>query len=296
MTSSSRKPVKLAFELTSLRIAIADIEPLRAITPVVRRSMKFAQIEASIREVGIIEPPVVVPLRGSKDRFQLLDGHLRIQIMKERGETAVVCLIATEDEAFTYNKRISRLATVQEHKMILTAIERGVPEERLARALNVDIKSIRTKKRLLDGICPEVIKLLQDRQVPLNTFTELRRLRPMRQIEVAEIMIAMNRFSLTYAKSLVASTPQHQLVSSEQKTVRGLSVEQIDKMEREAINLDREFKLIEQNYSTDHLDLVLAVGYLTKLIDSASVVRFLARTHPEILSEFQKIAQLRAAA
>lgn len=296
MKLAPRKPVKLAFELTSLRIAIANIEPLRAITPAVRRSMKFAQIEASIREVGIIEPPVVVPMRGNPDRFQLLDGHLRVEILKESGETEVVCLIATEDEAFTYNKRISRLATVQEHKMILTAIERGVPEERLARALNVDIKSIRTKKRLLDGICPEVIKLLQDRQVPLNTFTELRRLRPMRQIEVAEIMIAMNRFSLTYAKSLVASTPQHQLVSSEQKTVRGLSAEQIDKMEREAVNLDREFKLIEQDYSTDHLDLVLAVGYLSKLIDSASVVRYLARTHPEILSEFQKIAQLRAAA
>lgn len=296
MKSPSRKPVKLAFELTSLRIPIAHIEPLRAVTPVVRRSMKFAQIEASIREVGIIEPPVVVPIRGSPDRFQLLDGHLRVEILKERGETEVVCLIATEDEAFTYNKRISRLATVQEHKMILTAIERGVPEERLARALNVDIKSIRTKKRLLDGICPEVVKLLQDRQVPLNTFTELRRLRPMRQIEVAEIMIAMNRFSLTYAKSLVASTPQNQLVSSEQKTVRGLSTEQIDKMEREAANLDREFKLIEQDYSTDHLDLVLAVGYLSKLIDSASVVRYLARAHPEILSEFQKIALLRAAA
>jgi RepB plasmid partitioning protein/ParB-like nuclease domain len=296
MKSAPRKPVKLAFELTSLRIEIENIEPLRAITAAVRRSMKFAQIEASIREVGIIEPPVVVPLRGNPDRFQLLDGHLRVEILKERGETEVVCLIATEDEAFTYNKRISRLATVQEHKMILTAIERGVPEERLARALNVDIKSIRTKKRLLDGICPEVIKLLQDRQVPLNTFTELRRLRPMRQIEVAEIMIAMNRFSLTYAKSLVASTPQHQLVSSEQKTVRGLSAEQIDRMEREAVNLDREFKLIEQDYSTDHLDLVLAVGYLSKLIDSASVVRYLARTHPEILSEFQKIAQLRAAA
>ncbi len=296
MKASPRKPVKLAFELTSLRIAIDNIAPLRAITAAARRSKKFAQIEASIKEVGIIEPPVVVPLRGSRDHFQLLDGHIRIEILKEHGETEVVCLIATEDEAFTYNKRISRLATVQEHKMILTAIERGVPEERLARALNVDIKSIRTKRRLLDGICPEAVTLLQDRQVPLNTFSELRRLRPMRQIEVAEIMIAMNRFSLTYAKSLVASTPQNQLVSSEQKTVRGLSTEQVDRMEREAMNLDREFKLIEQDYSTDHLDLVLAVGYLCKLIDRASVVRFLAQTHPEILSEFQKIAQLRAAA
>jgi RepB plasmid partitioning protein/ParB-like nuclease domain len=296
MTSAPRKPVDLAFELTSLRIAIANIEPLRAITPLIRRSMKFAQIEATMREVGIIEPPVVFPLRGNPDRFQLLDGHLRIEILKRRGETEVVCLIATEDEAFTYNKRISRLATVQEHKMILRAIEQGVPEERLARALNVDIRSIRTKKRLLEGICEEVVQLLQDRQVPIHTFTELRRLRPMRQIEVAEIMIAMNRFSLTYAKSLVASTPQSQLLNTEQKTVRGLTLDQVDRMEREAINLDREFKLIEQDYSTDHLDLVLAVGYLCKLLDSAGVVRYLAKLHPEILSEFQKIAQLRAAA
>jgi hypothetical protein len=296
MTSVSRKPVNLAFELTSLRIAITNIEPLRAITPIVRRSMKFAQIEATMKEVGIIEPPVVFPLRGNPDRFQLLDGHLRIEILKQSGETEVVCLIATEDEAFTYNKRISRLATVQEHKMILRAIEQGVPEERLARALNVDIRSIRTKKRLLEGICAEAVKLLQDRQVPIHTFTELRRLRPMRQIEVAEIMIAMNRFSQTYAKSLVASTPQSQLVSSDQKTVRGLTPDQVDRMEREAVNLDREFKLIEQDYSTDHLDLVLAVGYLCKILDSAGVVRYLAHLHPEILSEFQKIAQLRAVA
>lgn len=278
-----------------MRIPIAQIEMLRAITPAITRSKKFGQIEASIKEVGIIEPPVVVPKLNS-DRYQLLDGHVRIEILKAMGETDVVCLIATDDEAFTYNKRISRLATIQEHKMILTAIESGVPEERLARALNVDIKSIRNKRRLLDGICKEVVTLLQDRQVPLNTFNELRRLRPMRQIEATEIMIAMNRFSVSYARSLVASTPTGQLVNSQQKSVRGMSAEQIERMEREGANLEREFKLIEQDYSTDHLDLVLAIGYICKLIDCASVVRYLAQEHPEILSEFQKISQLRAAA
>ena len=35
----------------------------------------------------------------------------------------VPCLISKDDEAFTYNKRINRLATVQEHYMILKAIE-----------------------------------------------------------------------------------------------------------------------------------------------------------------------------
>lgn len=288
--------VLLGFEMTSLRIPIGQIEPLRILTATVRKSVKFGQIVASIAEVGLIEPPVVIRKPDDPDTYQLLDGHLRIEILKERGETDVVCLIATEDEAVTYNKRISRMATVQEHKMILNALKRGVPEERLARALNVNIRSIQDKRRLLDGICDEVVTLLQDRHIPLNTFKELKRLRPMRQIAVAETMIALNRFSMSCAKSLVASSPQSDLVSGERKSGKGLTDEQLERMERESANLDREFKLIEQEYGTDHLDLVLATGYLCRLLENVRVVHHLARLHPEVLAEFQKIAQLRAAA
>ena len=231
-----------------------------------------------------------------QDRYRLLDGHIRIDILKDRGDKDVICLVATDDEAITYNKRISRMAAIQEHKMILKALERGVSEERLARALNVNITTIRDKRRLLDGICDEVAKLLQDRMVPINTFTELKKLRAMRQIEAAETMIAMNKYSWTYAKSLVAATPQHMLVSDKRKAVRGLTDEQIDHMEREATNIDREFRMIEQSYGTDHLDLVLATGYLCRLIDNVRVVHHLARHHPEILAEFQRIVQLRNAA
>lgn len=288
--------VLLGFEMTSLRIPIARIEPLRALTPAIRKSIKFGQIVSSIAEVGLIEPPVVIRKSDDSETYQLLDGHLRIEILKERGETDVVCLIATEDEAVTYNKRISRMATVQEHKMILNAVQRGVPEERLARALNVNIRSIRNKTRLLDGICDEVVKLLQDRHVPLNTFKELRRLRPMRQIAVTETMIALNRFSMSCAKSLVASSQQSDLVSGERKSGKGLTDEQLERMERESANLDREFKLIEQEYGTDHLDLVLATGYLCRLIENVRIVHHLAKQYPEVLAEFQKIAQLRSAA
>ncbi|BBB07852.1 putative transcriptional regulator [Sphingopyxis sp. EG6] len=286
----------MAFEATSLRIALADIEPLREVTAAVRNSKKFAQIAASIREVGIIEPPVVVRLPGADDRYRLLDGHLRLDILKDRGDVDVVCIVATDDEAITYNKRISRIAIVQEHKMILKAIEKGVSEERLARALNVNIGSIRNRRRLLDGICDEVAKLLEERMVPIMTFQELRKLRPMRQIEVAETMIAMNRFSWPYAQSLVAATPQGQLVDEQRKAIRGLTDEQIDHMEREAGNIDREFRMVEQSYGTDHLDLVLAMGYVCRLIENVRIVHHLAKCHPELLAEFQRIVLLRNAA
>jgi len=296
--SKTKRPnlVSLAFERTSLRIPLDDIEMLRTVPEAARRSVKYGQIASSIREVGIIEPPVVVRIPNQVDQFRLLDGHLRIDILKNRGDVDVVCLVATDDEAITYNKRISRMATVQEHRMILKAIENGVPEERLARALNVNIASIRDKRRLLDGICSEVVTLLQDRMVPIKTFSEIRKLRPIRQIEVAETMIAMNRFSVPYAQSLVAATPQAQLTAEKRKSVRGLSDQQLEHMEREATNIDREFRMIEQSYGTDHLDLVLATGYLCRLTENVRIVHHLARFHPELLAEFQRIVQLRHAA
>jgi hypothetical protein len=67
-------------------------------------------------------------------------------------------------------------------------------------------------------------------------------------------------------------------------------------MERETANLDREFKMIEQSYGSDHLDLVLATGYVARLLANVRVVRHLAQHHPEILAEFQKIADLQKAA
>jgi ParB-like chromosome segregation protein Spo0J len=289
-------PVTRAFEDATLRIPLSDILPLREVSSQIKKSVKFAQIAASVKEVGIIEPPVVVRDARSPDNYHLLDGHLRIEILRDQGANEVVCLVATEDEAFTYNKRVSRIATIQEHKMILNAIRKGVPEERLARALNVNIANIRAKRNLLSGICPEAADLLRDKHVPLNAFTELRKMKPLRQIEGAELMVAMNRYSTGYAKSLVAASPEDQLIGTRQKAIKGLTSEQVALMERESASLDREFKLVEQTYGADHLDLVLAAGYVTRLLSNVRIVRYLAQHHVAILAEFQKIADIQKAA
>ncbi len=291
----ARKPpngtVHMAFERASLRIAFSDIQPLRLVSAVVKKTTKYAQIAASIKDVGIIEPPVVARDRSDHGKYLLLDGHLRVEILKEMGETAAVCLIATDDEAFTYNKRINRIAIVQEHKMILMAIKDGVPEERIASALNVNVDYIRRKRALLEGICPEVVEMLQDKHVPVNTFDELKKMRPIRQIEAAQLMVAMNKYSITYAKSLVGATSPSQLIDrSRRKRINGLTDDQITLMEEESAKLDREFRLIEQSYGTDHLDLVVITGFLDRLLGNARVTRYLGQHYIELLTEFQKIA------
>jgi hypothetical protein len=287
------KKIDIAFEPESAFIEFSDILPVKQLQKRVKKTKKYLQISASIREVGIIEPPVVVRDPDDRGKFLLLDGHLRIEALKDHGAYGVNCLVATEDEAFTYNKRINRLATIQEHKMILKAIERGVPQERIARALDINVATIRHKRSLLKGICAEVSELLKEKHCPINTFESLKRMKPMRQIEVAELMIAMDNYSVSYSKALLAATPQDQLIDSGQpKKFNGISAEQIAQMESEMAKLQREMKLIEDSYGPDHLNLVLARGYLVTLLENPKVTRYLTQNHSEFLNEFRRISEV----
>ena len=124
------------------------------------------------------------------------------------------CLVSTDDEAYTYNKRINRLAAVQGHRMIVRAVERGVPPERIAKALGLEVATIRRRFQMLDGICADAVEMLKDTACPIAVFEILRQMAPLRQVEAAELMIGQNNFSRTFAKALLVATPQNLLVDS----------------------------------------------------------------------------------
>ncbi|PTW50373.1 RepB plasmid partitioning protein [Rhodovulum kholense] len=148
------------FEPTPRQIPITGILPLTQLPSTVPKGRQYAQIAASIREAGLIELLVVARARQQDGTFNLLDGPVRLHVLKEIGPDAVTSLVATDDASFTCNKRIGRLATIQEHKMILRAIGHGAPEARIIAALNVDVALIRRKRTLLNGICPEAIGIM----------------------------------------------------------------------------------------------------------------------------------------
>lgn len=284
------RTVTTAFSDSTVRVALGDLNPLRPVTDAVRRTRKYSQIIASVREIGMVEPLMIAPDRKVVGKYLVLDGHLRLEVLKELGEDDALCLVAEDDEAYTYNNQINRLAIIQEHKMILRAIERGVPEDRLAIALNVKIDNIRRKRRLLDGICADAAALLEDKHVSINAFATLKKMGPERQVEVAQNMVAMTKFTISYAKTLLAGTPDSQLAAGRRRIKpHGVTDEQLVLMQRESANLDREFRLIEESYGPDHLDLVLAKGYLGRLVNNERISRYLEQHHKDILSELLQI-------
>jgi len=286
----STEEVKIAFERRVRVLPISAILPSRVLSTAVKKTIKYKRIITSVAEVGLIEPLSVAAQPSGQ--YLLLDGHVRLDGLQAIGATEAQCVVATDDEAFTYNKRINRLATIQEHYMIVRALDRGVPPEKLARALSVDVRVIKARRHLLAGISTEVAELLKDKPVGHGAFQKLRKMKAMRQLEVAELMVSANNYTVNYAKALLATSKPSELHRPDQlKKATGLSTEQMARLEREMASVSEDYKEMEVSYGDDMLVLVVASGFLERMLSRPEIDTFLARHYPEFLEKFHGIIQ-----
>lgn len=287
--------VALAFLPEPISVPMDCILPSRKVPVGLATSRKFRQIRSSIEEVGLIEPLSIAAKDVGTGQHLLLDGHVRLVVLRDLGHDVAPCLVATDDEAYTYNNRINRLSTIQEHFMIRRAIERGVSPERLAKALSVDVSHITKKINLLDGLCPEAIELLKDRQFSVELGRVLRKMKPTRQVECAELMVSANNLTVPYVEALLVATPATALVDGAgARKMMGVTLEQMSRMEREMANLQGQYRVVEQSYGEDVLSLVLARGYLAKLLENPKVTKYLKQEQPEVLEQLAAIVEATA--
>lgn len=283
--------VPMAFEQQGIVLPLDRILPRKQLKEGTKSTPRYQRIVASIRVVGIVEPLLVFPQDKRKGEYILLDGHLRLEALKDLGERETFCLIATDDEAFTYNHYVCVMTVIQEHFMISRAVASGVSRERIAEMLCVDARTIQGKQGLLSGICSEAVELLKDKSIARGALREFRSVIPMRQIEMAELMIASNNFTVGYAQCLVAATAVDQLVEpGRTNPKKRFTAADLAKIEREMETIGQGMRTLEETHGRNVLNLVIVVGYLKKLLSSANVVKYLARKHPDLLAQFQKLA------
>jgi hypothetical protein len=287
--------MKIGFELRKIRLALENILPMRLVKAEEKATYRFKAIIGSIPEVGLVEPLVVYPQKDLPGKYMLKNGHLRYFALQDLGKTEADCLIATDDECYTYNARISRLPPIQEHKMIVKAVNNGVSPERLAVVLNMPLRVVQASMNLLKGIHPDAAELLKDKNICPKALRLFKSVNGNRQIEMAEMMVTMNNYVAGYAEAMVLGTPQHQLMNpDEPKKKAGMSPEDIARMESEMESLERDLKAVTDNYTENMFTLQTAQTYIKNLLKNAKVVRYLNANHSEIYSEFETIAAAEA--
>jgi len=282
--------VKIGFELQKIQIPLADLLPLRPI-PEPGKIARYPAIFVSIKEVGLIEPLMVFPQPGVPGKYLILDGHLRWHALKELGRTEADCILARDDECYTYNARVSRITPIQEHRMIVKAVNQGVRPERIAAALNLPVRVVKAFMNLLRGINEEVADLLKDKNISPKTLRLLRQVNGVRQLEIVELMVGAENYTSAYAEALILGTPKDQLTKvATVKKRQGFSPENLARMEQEMALLERDFKAVESGYGQNVLHLTLASAYIRRLLENVPLAGFLKAGHGDIFAEFEKIA------
>ena len=177
--------------------------------------------------------------------------------------------------------------------MIMKAIKNGVSAGTNCRRPQPQSGAVRESMNLLNGIHTEAVEIMKDKQITQSAIRSFKKVTPLRQIEMAELMVSANNFTCGYAEALVMGTSKDQLVNPDQpKQVKGLSAEELARMEQEMKAVEPNFKAVEQSYGENMLNLTLAKGYVKKFLLNAKVVR-LSSKH-DICSEFEAVAAMEA--
>ena len=280
--------VRAAFEKHVVMLPVGTIVPQKEITPGHRQGEFYRQLAASLKHVGLIEPLVVYP--RSPGEYLLLEGHLRLEILKQAGVTEVKCLLSTDDEAYTYNKHVNHIPAIAQHFMLLEALKNGLTEERIAVALDVSLESIRIRRDMLNGICPEVVQILVHRHISPKIFAILRKMKAVRQIEAAEHMVASGTYTVPFAKALLTVTKSELLnVPVSSRRLQATSTAAQSMLQEENESLLKDLKAVEESYGSDILTLTVSCGYINRLLQNPKIERYLTRHQPDTLQALQKL-------
>jgi len=155
----------------------------------------------------------------------------------------------------------------------------------------IPLKHVNAAISLLDGINEEAAELLKDKDISAQALRALKKVTGVRQIEIADLMVSANNFSMSYAEALVLGTREGEWANPKRrKRKKGLSAEEIARMEEEMGGLERDLKAVEDSYGENMLKLMPMRGYIKKLLENAQVIQYLTANHGEILTEFEAIA------
>ena len=282
-----QSPVRISFHQEVLELPLEQLTALKEAEPRVLSTRKCKQLRASLENIGLVEPLAVFP--HDQDRFLVINGNLRLHLLRELGIRSVRCTVALDDESYTYNKRVNALSPITEHFMILKAIANGVTEERIAAGLNIDVKAIQLRRNLLDGICPEAVELLKEKRVGSRSFGYLRKMKPLRQIEAAELMISGKNYTVSFAAAILGVTSREQLVKPQKETAKSNRAESISLLEETTDGLIGDLAVARRTYGGDVLALTVICRCLDNLIRNSEVTKYLQRNHSVVLSELQHL-------
>ena len=101
----------------------------------------------------------------------------------------------------------------------------------------------------------------------------------------------LTTITMAHVEALLTANPPEQRadVPPSARDNTTAPMEQLVKLEKEMSQVQESYTQAEQNYGSDLLNLVVAKGYLTKLLANGAVKSYTGRHEPEILTHLELV-------
>jgi len=256
-------------------IPIARVEILNSR----ERNMKiFEEIVENIKSIGL-KKPITVTARSGDDgnpKYLLVCGEGRLNAFRILGETHIPALVVDVSDEDAFIMSLAENIARRGHRPleILADIEilrkRGYDADTIIHKTGLSPKYVKDIVFLLDQGEERLIEGIQRGAIPLTTALEIARAKD---------------------DALLKATPPEQRTDFKptERDKQLAPIEQIVKLEKEMSQVQTQYKDAEENYCSDLLNLVVAKGYLTKLLGNNAVKSYITRHEPEILEHFELV-------
>ena len=254
--------------------------PLDRLVPVRKRAVSSRgrnKLKANIQSVGIIDP--LLTCRDG-DKYYILDGYIRFQILAELGVAEAPCLVIGKKDFYTPNRQVNHLSRFEEGRMLRKALE-SLSESEFAAAFG--LQSLKKKKTALPrGTHPDVLRAVDEKRITLACAKELTFVAPERQGAIIELMNASGDFGTAFARSQILNTPKSmQVKKSRGKSpwVRAMSGQKdlADRLQE----IGRHYSFYRELYQTYIQDLLKMVIYVRELLGNPLIKKWLRSNCPK---------------
>lgn len=161
--------------------------------------------------------------------------------------------------------------------------------EATGRKFGVSEASRRKRRRRFPNIDPKVEAQLSELPSANCLLAEMNRMKPYRQKEVLEMMISHNTLTSSYCRALVALSPKSALRDRGRRPEASRSAK---RKYAELEELDGKVQSIGRSLGWDALEFATLKRYVSTVLESAAIVRYLAGKYPAYLTELQRISAL----
>jgi hypothetical protein len=114
-------------------------------------------------------------------------------------------------------------------------------------------------------------------------------MKPLRQIEAAELMISGKNYTVSFAAAIFGVTSEEQLVKPSKSPSAASNSECSSLLEETTGNIVDQLAVARRTYGADVLALTVICRSVEKLIQNEEVIKYLQHNHPGILGELQDL-------